>query len=82
MVLQHVSNLSHEYSAFVKLEGGDLTLRELPGHNDVRTTIIYTHVLNRGGRGVRSPADVLARGLEERYRLKTAYHTVKSMTGT
>jgi len=35
------------------------TVRELFGHQDVRTTMIYTHVLNRCGRGVRSPVDTL-----------------------
>jgi integron integrase len=41
------------------IEGGyDIrTVQELLGHQDVRTTMIYTHVLNRGGRGVRSPLD-------------------------
>ena len=47
--------------AIYLLEGGyDIrTVQELLGHNDVKTTMIYTHVLNRGGKGVKSPADDL-----------------------
>jgi len=35
------------------------TAQELLGHKDVRTTMIHTHVLNRGGKGVKGPVDVL-----------------------
>ena len=49
------------YIATHLLESGyDIsTVRELLGHKDIKTTMIYTHVLNRGVRGVRSRADML-----------------------
>jgi hypothetical protein len=49
-----------EFATDLLEDGHDIrTIEELPGHNDARTTAIDTHVLNRGGKGVRGPVDRL-----------------------
>jgi len=56
----HIFRSSYSYVTHLLEDEYDIrTVQEMASHEDVRTVLVWTHVLNRGGRGVRNPIDSL-----------------------
>ena len=60
-------------------DGYNIRIQEFLGHKDVSTTMIYTHVLHKGGQGVRSPIDGLWVVLYSLYKTEVLVRTIKDM---
>lgn len=78
----HTYTFRHSFVTHLLESGYDIkTVQELLGHKNVKTAMIYTHVLNRGGKGVKSPVDDLQRREEGVLYRKDISPSVSCQTG-